>query len=219
MSSFYLTIEYDEWSVTRFPPCIDGRTPDPLYIRIADYPTIRDVLKYLGDLPRFYYGGQTTIDEVCLPFYDDCKRVKVFVTDLDNSLSRFSEYTLQEIDRDRLPECKPKPVYRNSRFNSCSFANTYADATVHLPDLVEITSYGDYFVPTTKWEYKGEEISFHQAKEVWEAARKDQRLWYLGGLPDCYASWDSQEVAARRRSIKNPSWKDGVFIPVNESWR
>ena len=219
MSYFYLTIEYDEWAVTRFPPCVDGRTPDPLYVRILDYPTIRDVMGYLAGLERFYYGGQTTIDMVYMPFYDGCNRVKVLATDLDNSLKRLSEYSLQEIAKNRLPECKPKPIYRNSRFNSCSFANTYADAYVDVPDLVEITSYGDHFIPTTKWEFKGEEISFHQAEEIWREVHKAQRLWYLGGLPDCYASWDSQEVAARRRSIKNPSWKDGVFIPVNESWR
>lgn len=206
-SYFYLTIEYDEWSLVRFPPCVDGRTHDPLYVRIAEFPTIRDVLKYLASLP--IYGGQTPIDAVCLPFYDGCKRVTVFVTDLDNSLKQLSEYSLQEIDRDRLSEGKPKPVYRNSRF----LVTTYADTYIDIPDLVEITSYGDYFISTTKWEYKGKEISFAEAKEVWKAAHQDQRLWYLGGLPDCYASWDSQEVTERRRSIRNPSWKDGVFIP------
>ena len=210
MTEFYLNLEYDSWELSRFPACVDGRTPDPEFFPITEYPSIWDVLVELSLREPFSYGGQSTIDTSYLRTHGN-KAVHV----ADNGLSKTHPPLVEELEKDRREWSKPKPVHVTSTFEETNFHNTYSSGiSIQIPDLVKTTNYDRNFRARETYTYKGVPVNSIEATAAFDEAHATMRRWLLGDLPDSSASWYLPEVLDRRRSLSLGRYHEAIFSRI-----
>ena len=207
--SFYLGLKCDSWELSRFPACVDGRTPDPEFFPITEYPSIWGVLEELSLRESSSYGGQSTVDTIYLRTHGD-KAVHVA-----SGLYKADPLLVEELKKDRSEWSEPKPVYVTSTFEATDFYNTYySGISIQIPDLVKTVTYDRNFRARETYTYKGVPVNSIEATEAFDEAYATMRRWLLGDLPDSSASWYLPEVLDRRRSLSLGRYHEGKFSRI-----